>query len=117
MLRLKVNGAARQFDGDPVMPLLWFLRDELNLKGTKFGCGIGMCGACTLHLIAKTAKPTDEDIENAMNNNLCRCGTYLRVRAAIHKTAEMTVSKNTSKPVTKTPRATASALPVKGGKK
>ena len=74
-----------------------------------------MMSACAL--IAKTAKPTDEDIDTAMKNNLCRCGTYLRVRAAIHKAAEMTVSKNTSKPATKTPRATASALPVKGGKK
>jgi len=56
MIKLKVNGAARQFDGDPGMPLLWFLRDELNLKGTKFGCGMGLCGACTIHLNGKTVR-------------------------------------------------------------
>jgi isoquinoline 1-oxidoreductase alpha subunit len=157
MIKLKVNGTARQFDGDPDMPLLWFLRDELNLKGTKFGCGMGLCGACTVHLngkpvrscsapvsaaanavittiegispdgshpvqvaweeldvpqcgycqagqimsacalLAKNPKPTDADIDSAMNVNLCRCGTYLRVRAAIHKAAERTAS-NMAKP-------------------
>ena len=160
MIQLKVNGAARQFDGDPEMPLLWYLRDELDLKGAKFGCGMGLCGACTVHLngkpvracstpmsavanatittieglspdgshpvqvawqeidvpqcgycqagqimsacalLAKTPKPTDADIDTAMNGNLCRCGTYLRVRAAIHKAAELTAS-NTTKPATK----------------
>ena len=50
MIKLKVNGKNQQFDGDPEMPLLWVLRDELNLKGTKFGCGMGLCGACTIHL-------------------------------------------------------------------
>lgn len=163
MIKLKVNGAARQFDGDPDMPLLWFLRDELNLKGTKFGCGMGLCGACTVHLngkpvracstpvsaatdatvttiegispngshpvqvawqeldvpqcgycqagqmmsacalLAKTPKPTDADIDTAMDGNLCRCGTYLRIRAAIHKASELTASNNT-----KAPRASAS---------
>jgi isoquinoline 1-oxidoreductase subunit alpha len=158
MMKLKVNGATRQFDGDPEMPLLWFLRDELKLKGTKFGCGMGMCGACTIHLngnparacltpvsaaanksvttieglsaegshpvqvawqeldapqcgycqagqimsacalLAKKAKPTDAEIDSAMNGNLCRCGTYLRVRAAIHKAAELT-SSNATQPV------------------
>jgi isoquinoline 1-oxidoreductase alpha subunit len=177
MIKLKVNGAARQFDGDPAVPLLWFLRDELNLKGAKFGCGMGMCGACTVHLngkpvrscltpvsaasnatvttieglstdgthpvqiawqeldvpqcgycqagqimsacalLAKTAKPTDGDIDTAMKNNLCRCGTYLRVRAAIHQAADLAASNKAPKPATKTPRASASALPVKGGKK
>lgn len=152
MIMLKVNGASRQYNGDPEMPLLWFLRDELNLKGTKFGCGMGLCGACTIHingnptracltpissaantsittieglspngshpvqtaweeidvaqcgycqagqimsacaLLAKKPKPTDADIDKAMNGNLCRCGTYLRVRAAIHKAAELTAS-------------------------
>ena len=146
MIRLKVNGATRQFDGDPEMPLLWYLRDEVHLQGTKFGCGQGLCGACTVHvngdaqrscvtplkavegktvttieglhpsgqhplqkaweqhavaqcgycqtgqimqaaaLLKKTPKPTDSDIESAMNGNICRCGTYERVRAAI-KTA------------------------------
>ena len=157
MIKLKVNGANRQFEGDPEMPLLWVLRDELDLKGTKFGCGMGLCGACTVHvngqptracytpvsavanksvttiegispdgshpvqaawqeldvpqcgycqagqimsacaLLAKNPKPTDADIDAAMSGNLCRCGTYLRVRAAIHKAAILTAS-NTAKP-------------------
>jgi isoquinoline 1-oxidoreductase subunit alpha len=179
MIKLKVNGATRQFDGDPEMPLLWFLRDELNLKGTKFGCGMGLCGACTIHLngnparacltpvsaaanksvttieglsaegthplqvawqeldvpqcgycqagqimsacalLAKKAKPTDTDIDSAMNGNLCRCGTYLRVRAAIHKAAELTAS-NTATPAKSGPKASgagANLLPRKSGKK
>ncbi len=158
MIRLKVNGKNQQFDGDPDTLLLWVLRDELDLKGTKFGCGMGLCGACTVHLngrparacltpvsaaasatvttiegispdgshpvqiawqeldvpqcgycqagqimsacalLAKTPKPTDAEIDTAMNGNLCRCGTYLRVRAAIHKAAELAAS-NTTKPV------------------
>lgn len=156
MIKLKVNGTARQFDGDPDMPLLWFLRDELDLKGAKFGCGMGLCGACTVHLngkpvrscstpmstladasittiegiskdgnhpvqqaweeldvpqcgycqagqimsacalLAKNPKPTDADIDSAMNGNLCRCGTYLRIRAAIHKAAELSAAKPSS---------------------
>ena len=170
MIKLKVNGKNQQFDGDPEMPLLWVLRDELNLKGTKFGCGMGLCGACTVHLngkpmrscstpvsaaadaaittieglspdgthplqvawqdidvpqcgycqagqimsacalLAKTPKPTDAEIDTAMNGNLCRCGTYLRIRAAIHKAAELTASNNS-----KAPRAGAS--PANGNKK
>lgn len=153
MIKLKINGKDHQFNGDPDMPLLWFLRDELNLKGTKFGCGIGMCGACTIHLngsptracltsvsmaangsittiegispdgshpvqvawqeldvpqcgycqagqmmsacalLAEKPKPTDADIDKAMDGNLCRCGTYLRIRAAVHKAAELNGSK------------------------
>jgi isoquinoline 1-oxidoreductase alpha subunit len=176
MIKLKVNGKNQQFDGDPEMPLLWVLRDELDLKGTKYGCGMGLCGACTVHLngqsvracltpvsaaanksvttieglsaegthpvqvawqdldvpqcgycqagqimsacalLAKTPKPTDAQIDTAMNGNLCRCGTYLRIRAAIHKAAELTASSNTAKPATKT-RAGANLLPNKGGKK
>jgi isoquinoline 1-oxidoreductase subunit alpha len=176
MIKLKVNGKNQQFDGDPDTPLLWVLRDELDLKGTKFGCGMGLCGACTVHvngkpmrscstpmsaaanvtittieglspdgshpvqvawqeldvpqcgycqagqimsacaLLAKTPKPTDTQIDTAMNGNLCRCGTYLRIRAAIHKAAELTASNNTAKPVTKT-RAGANLLPNNGGKK
>ena len=179
MIKLKVNGIARQFDGDPEMPLLWFLRDALNLKGTKFGCGMGLCGACTVHLngkptraclipvsaaanavittiegispngshpvqlaweeldvpqcgycqagqimsacalLAKNPKPTDADIDSAMNGNLCRCGTYLRVRAAIHKAAELAAS-NTAKPANSSAKASgagAKLLPSKGGKK
>lgn len=152
MIKLKVNGTPRQFDGDPDTPLLWYLRDTLNLKGVKFGCGMGLCGACTIHLngepvrgcltpvnaaanasittieglspdgthplqvawqeidvaqcgycqagqimsaaalLAKSPKPTDAEIDREMDGNLCRCGTYLRVRAAIHKAAELNAS-------------------------
>ena len=150
MIELKVNGAVRQFDGDPEMPLLWYLRDELALTGTKFGCGLGLCGACTVHvegsaarscqttmaqaagksvttieglspagdhpvqraweranvpqcgycqtgqmmqaasLLAKTPKPTDAQIVDAMDGNICRCGTYQRIREAIRLAAEVT---------------------------
>lgn len=155
MIKLEINGKNQQFDGDPDMPLLWYLRDEIDLKGTKFGCGMGLCGACTVHLngkpvracstpvsmaanakvttieglssdgthpvqlawqeldvpqcgycqagqimsacalLAKTPKPTDAEIDTAMNGNLCRCGTYLRIRAAIHKAAELSASSAT----------------------
>lgn len=148
MIDLKVNGEARQFDGDPAMPLLWFLRDELALTGTKYGCGIGACGACTVHLdgeaaracslamaavagkavttiegldpagnhpvqeawrehgvpqcgycqsgqimqavafLRSTANPTDDQIDQAMAGNICRCGTYVRIRQAIRSAAK-----------------------------
>jgi isoquinoline 1-oxidoreductase alpha subunit len=144
---LTVNGKAETVDVPNDTPLLWVLRDELNLKGTKFGCGIGQCGACTVHvngravracqtvassvanaqittieglspsgthplqvawqaievpqcgycqagqlmsaaaLLAATPRPTDADIDRAMNGNICRCGTYLRIRQAIHRAA------------------------------
>ncbi len=147
--RLTVNGTATTVDVPGDMPLLWVLRDVLNMKGTKFGCGVGQCGACTVQLggrpirscsttvsnaanapiltieglsvdgshpvqrawqdidvpqcgycqagqilaaaalLARTPKPTDRDIDTAMNGNLCRCGTYTRIREAIHKAAEM----------------------------
>jgi isoquinoline 1-oxidoreductase subunit alpha len=143
MIQIIVNGAARQFDGEPDMPLLWFLRDELQLTGTKFGCGMGLCGACTVHIDGQAArscvtpmsaagdkrittieglslkgdhplqkawetcnvpqcgycqsgqimqaaamlrskpKPTDRDIDQSMQGNICRCGTYQRIRQAI----------------------------------
>ena len=146
MIELKINGAKQQFDGDPEMPLLWYLRDGLEMTGTKYGCGIGQCGACTVlvngqaaracqtqmkfasgkeittieglaaamgdklqkawadinvpqcgycqagqlmqaaALLKKKAKPTDADIDSAMQGNICRCGTYGRIRKAI-KTA------------------------------
>jgi isoquinoline 1-oxidoreductase alpha subunit len=146
MIRLKVNGASKEYAGDPAMPLLWYLRDELQLTGSKFGCGMGLCGACTVHVNGEAArscltpmqsvsgktiltieglsaagdhplqkaweqhnvpqcgycqagqimqaasllktkpKPTDRDIDEAMQGNICRCGTYQRIRAAI-KTA------------------------------
>lgn len=156
-MKLNVNGKIHQLDDvDPSMPLLWVLRDELNIKGPKFGCGIAMCGACTVHingnptrscvypvsavqgevitveglgspdalhavqqawiehqvaqcgycqsgqimsaaaLIAKTSNPSDTDIDAAMSGNLCRCGTYPRIRAAI-KTAAAAVSNNINK--------------------
>jgi isoquinoline 1-oxidoreductase subunit alpha len=146
MIRLKVNGASKEYAGDPAMPLLWYLRDELQLTGSKFGCGMGLCGACTVHvngdaarscltpmqsvsgktiltieglspagehplqkawethnvpqcgycqagqimqaasLLKTKPKPTDHDIDEAMQGNICRCGTYQRIREAI-KTA------------------------------
>jgi isoquinoline 1-oxidoreductase alpha subunit len=146
MVTLNINGTARAFDGDPATPLLWYLRDELALTGTKFGCGLGLCGACTVHadgqairacqtpvsaaegrrivtieglsangshpvqqawrvghvpqcgycqagqimqaaaLLASNPSPDDAAIDAAMAGNLCRCGTYQRIRAAI-KTA------------------------------
>jgi isoquinoline 1-oxidoreductase alpha subunit len=179
MIKLKVNGKNQQFDGDPETPLLWVLRDELDLKGTKFGCGMGLCGACTVHvngqptracfmpvsavanksvttiegispdgshpvqvawqeldvpqcgycqagqimsacaLLAKTPKPTDAEIDSAMNGNLCRCGTYLRIRAAVHKAAEL-IAPNPAKPAksgAKAVGANTNLLPRSGGKK
>jgi isoquinoline 1-oxidoreductase alpha subunit len=147
MIRLKINGVERSFDGDPTMPLLWYLRDELALTGTKFGCGMSLCGACTVHLNGKAVRscvtplrqlenaevttiegisatgthpvqrawmrlrvpqcgycqsgqimsavallssnrnPSDEQIDEAMSGNICRCGTYQRIRAAIKAAA------------------------------
>ena len=94
MIKLTVNGAERSFDGDPEMPLLWYLRDELGLTGTKFGCGIAQCGYCQTGQIMQAAsllkdspKPTDQQIDENMSGNICRCGTYPRIRAAIHQAA------------------------------
>ncbi len=147
---IKVNGAQRTVDVDGDMPLLWVLRDVLDLKGSKFGCGEGLCGACTVHvdgvatrscqtpiasvgassvttiegigetdlgkhvqaawlevdvpqcgycqagqimsaaaLLAKTPRPTDQDIADAMAGNICRCATYMRIRTAIKRAATM----------------------------
>ena len=148
MTNLRVNGATRAVDADPAMPLLWALRDLLGITGTKYGCGIGACGACTVHLngqavrscitsigdvgdqevttieglspdgthpvqrawiannvpqcgycqagqimqaaalLKETPKPTDQQITDAMSGNICRCGTYQRIRAAIKQAAE-----------------------------
>jgi isoquinoline 1-oxidoreductase subunit alpha len=150
MIRFKVNGQSRQFDGDPDMPLLWYLRDEAQMTGTKFGCGIGQCGCCTVlnngkavrscvtlmrnvenasvttieglskngqhpvqlawkqvnvpqcgycqsgqmmqaaSLLSEKPKPTDQEIDAAMQGNICRCGTYQRIRQAIHVAAGVT---------------------------
>jgi isoquinoline 1-oxidoreductase subunit alpha len=148
MANLQVNGQQRVYDGDPSMPLLWYLRDELAMTGTKFGCGVGLCGACTVHvngkaerscmvqmsdaagksittieglhprdehavqvawrdvgvpqcgycqtgqimqaaaLLAETPAPTDEQILTAMAGNLCRCGCYQRIHAAVRAAAK-----------------------------
>ena len=147
--KLKVNGQARTVEGPEDLPLLWALRDGLELKGTKFGCGIARCGACTVlidgearracitpvssvtkssittieglskdgshplqraweeidvpqcgycqagqimsaaALLATTPNPTDTDIDEAMGGNICRCATYLRIRRAIHRAADL----------------------------
>ena len=148
MIQLTVNGRSREVDVEPEMPLLWVLRDELDVKGPKFGCGIAQCGACTVHvngepvrscsfpvsaaagkrvltleglapggrlhpvqqawiehqvpqcgycqggqilaavaLLRKKPDPTDKDIDEAMTN-ICRCGTYARIRTAIHAAAK-----------------------------
>lgn len=147
MILLNINGEQRQVEVDPQTPLLWVLRDHLGLTGTKFGCGIALCGACVVHLdgepvsscvvpvgsvgerevttieglsadlghplqqawiaeevpqcgycqsgqimaaaalLAKTPQPTDAEIDAAMSRVLCRCGTYTRVRRAIHRAA------------------------------
>ncbi len=148
MIQLKVNGAEQSFNGEPEMPLLWYLRDVLGLTGSKFGCGVGLCGACTVHVNGQATrscvtvmratagkevttiegleknglhpvqkawmhinvpqcgycqvgqimqaaafldgkkKPTGREIDDAMSGNLCRCGTYQRIRAAIKAAAE-----------------------------
>lgn len=149
MINLTINGKQEAFDIDEEMPLLWALRDIAKLTGSKFGCGMGLCGACTVHmdgvairscitpvsavvgkkittiegisangdhpvqqawvelnvpqcgycqsgqimsataLLAQNENPTDEDINSAMSGNICRCGTYPRIRAAIHKAAKL----------------------------
>jgi isoquinoline 1-oxidoreductase alpha subunit len=151
-ITFKVNGTSKTVDVPDDMPLLWVLRDVLDLKGTKFGCGIAQCGACTVHvngapirscsrrvatvsgadvttveglspdgthalqraweeldvpqcgycqagqlmsaaaLLAKTPNPTDAQIDAAMNGNICRCATYLRIRQAIHRAAALTTT-------------------------
>lgn len=148
MITLKINGKSQSLNLAPDTPLLWVLRDELKLTGTKFGCGAGLCGACTVHLngapvrscslpisaaagadirtiegadsaafnavqqawrdldvvqcgycqsgqimsasalLASTPKPSDAQIDSAMQGNLCRCATYQRIRAAIHQAAD-----------------------------
>mgnify|MGYP001305566210 CR=1 FL=1 len=148
-MKLNVNGSEREVDATDDMPLLWVLRDLMGLTGTKFGCGIAQCGACTVHvdgsplracvtpasavagkkittieglsadgshpvqkawaeldvvqcgycqsgqimsaaaLLAVVPAPTDRDIDHALSGNLCRCGTYQRIRAAVHRAAEL----------------------------
>lgn len=149
MITLSVNGEDRQVDVEPDTPLLWVLRDTLGLTGTKYGCGMALCGACTVHLdgepvrscsipvgaaagrrittieglspdrshpvqrawieldvpqcgycqsgqimsaaalLAKNPRPADADIDAALSGNICRCGTYSRIRAAVHRAAQL----------------------------
>jgi isoquinoline 1-oxidoreductase subunit alpha len=149
MIKITINGAVREVDADPDMPLLWALRDVLEMTGTKFGCGVALCGACTVHLdgqpirscatplsavgngkvttiegisgkaagavraawtkldvvqcgycqsgqimsavalLSQNQSPSDADIDGAMSGNVCRCATYVRIRAAIHQAAAM----------------------------
>ena len=70
MIRVKINGVSKQFDGDPEMPLLWFLRDELKMTGTKFGCGMGLCGACTVHLDGKAVRSCQTAVKAAENKSV-----------------------------------------------
>lgn len=153
MINLKVNGKTYSVEADPSTPILWVLRDELGLMGTKFGCGVAQCGACTVHLngnsirscstpvaaaqgkeivtiegldpalhkpleeawiqedvpqcgycqsgqimsaallLKKKPNPTDADIDEAMTGNICRCGTYPRIRKAIHVAAKLKAQK------------------------
>ncbi len=157
--KLNVNGQTTMVDAPADMPLLWALRDMMNLRGTKYGCGIGQCRACTVHLngkavpscqtpistvkdqavttieglsadgshpvqrawteidvpqcgycqagqmmaaaalLAKKSKPSDADIDSAMNGNLCRCGTYTRIRKAVHRAAELKTTSASAKTV------------------
>jgi len=111
MRKLNVNGKVREFDGDENKPLLWAIREDLGLTGTKYGCGISQCGACTIHidgeavractypvgaleggekitmavaaLLKDNPNASDEDIDNEITN-ICRCGTFARVRKGIH---------------------------------
>ncbi len=156
MISFTLNGKPVNVDDDPSTPLLWVLRDSLGLTGTKFGCGMALCGACTVHLdgkairscvsplarvagkrvttieglsanlshplqrawievdvpqcgycqsgqimsaavlLAQNAKPADKDIDEAMSGNICRCGTYARIRKAIHRAAEIAAEKRPS---------------------
>jgi len=153
MMKLNINGEMHSLDADPEMPILWALRDILKLKGSKFGCGKGLCGACTIHLngqairscvtplaaaegselttieglsadgshpvqqawvehnvpqcgycqsgqimsasalLAYNAAPSDTDIDTAMAGNICRCGTYPRIRSAIKRAVEIQEAK------------------------
>ena len=108
MVTLKINGESHIVNAPSDMPLLWVLRDLLGMNGTKFGCGVALCGACTVHLdgiprrscvmpVSATAGhsittieevgATDTDIDQALSGNICRCGTYPRIREAIKQAA------------------------------
>lgn len=169
--QFRVNGKPRSVDVDPATPLLWVLRDTLGLTGTKYGCGMALCGACTVHLnseairscvtpisavagksvttieglspdcshpvqqawiaeqapqcgycqsgqimsavalLAKKPHPTDGDIEEVMSGNICRCGTYQRIRAAIHRAANRTAAHAPGKTPGLSPNPSAGSEP------
>jgi aerobic-type carbon monoxide dehydrogenase small subunit (CoxS/CutS family) len=99
VLTLRVNGKSYQVDAEPATPLLWVLRDNLGLTGTKYGCGIAQCGAqcgycqsgqimAVAALLARTKNPSESDINRDITN-ICRCGTYQRMRTAIRRAAEL----------------------------
>ena len=156
MISLKINGVSKELDVDPTTPLLWVIREKVALTGSKFGCGMGLCGSCTMHLdgtpirscvtpisaaenkeittiegigslesglhpvqqawideqvpqcgycqsgqimsavalLNDKANPTDQEIDSAMNGNICRCGTYNRIKSGIKKAAKMTANTN-----------------------
>jgi aerobic-type carbon monoxide dehydrogenase small subunit (CoxS/CutS family) len=80
MIKLKVNGKNQQFNGDPEMPLLWVLRDELDLKGTKYGCGMGLCGACTVHLNGRPIRACLTPVSAAANKSVTTIEGLVRIR-------------------------------------
>jgi len=105
--QLKVNGLAKAVDVDGDTPVLWVLRDVLGMTGTKFGCGLGLCGACTVHVdgvptrscitsVESVARKNIGTIDAAMSGNVCRCGTYVRIRQGI-KAAARSLSSTSSK--------------------
>ena len=160
MVELSINGTKHRFDGDPMTPLLWYLRDDLGLMGTRFGCGAALCGCCTVHvgadatrscsvfmsdldgasittieglgasgphplqkawidldvpqcgycqsgqlmqaaaLLAANPQPSDSEIDEAMSGNICRCGTYPRIRAAIKQVAAESSGRRAEAPQT-----------------
>jgi len=178
-IQFTLNGKTQSVDVDPQMPLLWVLRDTLNLTGTKFGCGMALCGACTVHidgeatrscitsisevagkkvttieglsanlsdpvqkawieldvpqcgycqsgqimsaaaLLAKKQRLSDAEIDDAMSGNICRCGTYQRIREAIHRAAQMHAApghpKASPEKKTKKPGETAELFPAEAG--